>query len=310
MSADAPAPKITRKSRFPVVWLVPVLALVIGGWMVFRELQRRGSEISIHFPNAPGVEAGKTALVHKGVVVGSVQDVFLEKDLSGVVVKLRLDKDAEAFAHAGSQFWIVRPEVTFSGVRGLETLIAGVQIHGRPGRGPAAKEFTGIERQPATEDRELGRAFVLRASKLGSLSNGAPVYYRELKVGAVETSRLADDATAVLVRIRIYSPYVDLVRINSQFWNAGGAAFKVNLLGAELKSTSLQALFSGGVAFATPDKDGVAAVAEDGAQFTLHDEMEKDWLKWEPRIPIKALDSEPVAQPRPTDVGAALNKRP
>lgn len=306
--SEASAPKITRKVRFPAVWLVPLLALAIGGWMVFRELRSRGTEITIHFPSGAGVEGGKTGLVHKGVFVGSVQEVKLEKDLSGVVVKLRLDREAAAFARAGSQFWIVRPEVSLSGVRGLETLIAGVQIHGRPGSGPEAKEFTGMEHQPAAEDKELGRAFLLRANKLGSLSTGAPVYYRELKVGAVETSRLADDATAVLIRVRIYTPYVDLVRTSSQFWNAGGAAFKVNLLGAELKSTSLQALFSGGVAFATPDRDPLSPVAPDGAQFTLHEEMEKDWVKWEPRIPIKPEDSEPVRPSRGPNMPAALKE--
>lgn len=302
----APSPKILRGHRFPVVWVVPVIALAVGGWMVFREVHRRGAVITIHFPNGSGVEAGRTTLTHKGVAIGTVEEIVLERDLSGVMVKLQLEKTGEAFARTGTQFWIVRPEVTFSGVRGLETLIAGVQINGRPGAGRPTKEFTGLEHRPAPEDKELGRAFLLRANKLGSLSTGAPVYYRELKVGAVETSRLANDATAVLVRIRIYAGYVDLVRTNSVFWNAGGADFKVNLLGAELKSTSLQALFTGGVGFATPDKDGIAPLAEDGAQFTLHEEMEKDWLKWAPRIPIRPIDSEPTPLPRASEVPAAL----
>lgn len=304
--SPAPAPKISRGPRFPAVWLVPIIALGVGGWMVLRELRSRGTEITIHFSSGTGLEAGKTNLVHQGVAIGTVEEVALEKNLGGVTVKLQLDKAGEAFARAEAQFWIVRPEVTFSGVRGLETLIAGVQIDGRPGAGSPTREFVGLDRSPPPEDKELGRAFFLRANKLGSLSTGAPVYYRELKVGAVETTRLADDATAVLVRIRIYTPYVALVRTNSEFWNAGGAAFKVNLLGAELKSTSLEALFTGGVGFATPDKDGLAPAAEDGAQFTLHEEMEKDWLKWAPHIPITPVDSEPVTRPRPADVPAAL----
>jgi paraquat-inducible protein B len=304
--SQLPAPKISRAPRFSVVWLVPLVALAVGGWMVFRELHNRGPEITIHFPNGSGVEAGKTSLMHKGVVVGTVRDVALEKDLSGVVVKLQLYKEAAAFAHTGAQFWIVRPEVTFSGVRGLETLIAGVQLNGRPGSGPPARDFKGLEHQSPPEDTQLGRAFLLRAAKLGSLTTGAPVYYREVKVGAVETSRLANDAADVMIRIRIYTPYVDLVRTNTQFWNAGGVAFKVSLLGAELKSTSLESLFTGGIGFATPDKDGLAPVAADGAEFTLHDELEKEWLKWQPRIPIRPLDSEPAGTPHAPNIPAAL----
>ena len=306
MSQPASA-KVSRASRLPIVWLVPLVALAIGGWMIFRELHSRGTEITIAFATASGVEAGKTNLVHQGVPVGEVTDVSVKKDLTGAVVKVRLHKAAEAFGRTGAEFWIVRPEVTFSGVRGLETLIGGVQLNGRPGSGPLAKEFSGQEHPPVREDPTQGRAFLLRADKLGSLSAGAPVYYREVKVGAVETSRLADDATEALIRVRVYTPYVDLVRANTVFWNAGGAAFKVNLLGAELKSTSLEALFSGGVAFATPDgKDGLAPVANDGASFVLHDEAEKEWLKWKPHIPIKPTDSEPVRSPRATDLPAAL----
>ncbi len=299
--------KVTRASRLPIVWLVPLVALAIGGWLIFRELHSRGTEITIAFTTASGVEAGKTNLVHQGVPVGEVTQVIVKKDLSGAEVTLRLNKEAEAFARADAEFWIVRPEVTFSGVRGLETLIGGVQLNGRPGSGPPAKEFVGREHPPVAEDPSQGRAFLLRADKLGSLSAGAPVYYREVKVGAVETSRLADDATEALIRIRVYTPYIDLVRANTVFWNAGGAAFKVNLLGAQLKSTSLEALFSGGISFATPEgKDGLAPVAPDGASFALHDEAEKDWLKWKPRIPIKPIDSEPGRQPRASDLPAAL----
>ena len=301
------AAKVSRASRLPIVWLVPLVALAIGGWLIFRELHSRGTEITIAFTTASGVEAGRTNLVHQGVPVGEVTDVSVKKDLSGALVKLRLHKSADAFARADAEFWIVRPEVTFSGVRGLETLIGGVQLNGRPGSGPPAKEFIGLDHAPVRDDPIHGRAFLLRADKLGSLSAGAPVYYREVKVGVVEMSRLADDATEALIRIRISTPYIDLVRDNTVFWNAGGAAFNINLLGAKLKSTSLEALFSGGVAFATPEgKDGLASVATDGASFTLHDEAEKDWLKWRPRIPIKPLDSEPVRQPRASDLPAAL----
>lgn len=311
-SVPPATPKISRPSRFPVVWLVPLLALAIGGWMVFREMRNRGPEIKIHFPNGAGLQAGRTELIHKGVTVGTVRKVALDESLEGVEVTLQLAKDAEAFARAGSEFWIVRPEVSLTGVRGLETLLGGVHLNAQPGTGEVTSEFRGLDRQPAPENTRAGRAFVLRASKLGSLSTGAPVYYREIKVGMVEASRLADDAAEVLIRVRIFKPYIDLVRGDSQFWNAGGATFKASLLGAEFKSTSLEALFSGGIAFATPDggKNGLAPVAPDGAQFVLHDEADKDWLKWQPRIPISPVDSEPTPAARPSDMTGLPTKGP
>jgi paraquat-inducible protein B len=295
----APAtPKVSRAPSLPLVWIVPIVALAVGGWMVWREFRQRGPEITIEFANGSGVEPRKTPLEYQGVAVGTVTDIELKPDLSGVLVRLRLNKNAAALASEGAQFWIVHPEIGFSGVRGLETLFTGARINVRPGKGAPAGHFVGLEKTPPMENIEEGRAFLLRGDRLGSLSPGAPVFYREVKVGVVETSRLDDDATGVLVRIRVRSPFVNLVRTNTRFWNAGGVSFKMSLLGAELKSTSLESLFTGGIAFATPDSGReLAPVAPDGTLFTLHSEAEKDWMKWQPRIRINSPEVSPEPSP-------------
>jgi paraquat-inducible protein B len=270
---------------------VPIVALLVGGWMVFRQFRDRGPEIVIEFADGSGIEAGKTQLVYKGVSVGMVREVELKENLSGVTVLVQLRKNSAALAREGTQFWIVQPEIGLSGVRGLDTLLTGPRINVRPGNGPAAEKFQGLDRSPPLENASEGRAFLLQGDRLGSLRPGAPVFYREVKVGVVETSRLANDSASVLVRIRIQTPYVDLVRMNTHFWNAGGASIKVSLLGAEVKSTSLESLFIGGVAFSTPD--ALSPVAPDGATFKIHNEADKDWLKWEARIPIDPPNEAP-----------------
>ncbi len=297
--SQPPAPKISRAPALPLIWVVPVVALLVGGWMIFREVHNRGPEIVIDFENGSGVEAGKTVLEHKGVSVGVVKDVELKPDLSSVTVKVRLDRDAAALANGGSQFWIVHPEVGFSGIRGLDTLVTGVRLNVQPGTGPRTDKFTGLSRPPAREDADAGPAFLLYSDRLGALTAGAPVYYREVKVGMVETSRLADDAGAVLVRIRIQKPYAPLVRTNTQFWNAGGVSLKVGLFGAEIKNTSLESLVTGAVSFATPD-GALAPLAEDGAGFTLSNEFQKEWLTWRPRIAIKPVETAPDPPPAPS----------
>jgi paraquat-inducible protein B len=288
---SAPAPKVTRAPRFPLVWIVPLVAVAVGAWMILRDVRDRGPEITIDFADGSGLEPGKSTLVYKGVASGIVKAVDLKKDLSGVTVKLRLNKEAKDIALAGTKFWIVHPEIGFSGVRGLDTLISGAHLGVRPGQGAPTTHFVGLEKIPPPEITDPGRSFILQAEKLGSLTAGAPVFYREFKVGAVETSKLADDSTVVLVRIHVDAPYVDLVRTNSRFWNAGGFDFKVSLLGAQLKDTSLESLITGGVAFATPDSEPVAPVAPDGGVFKLATEADKDWLKWSPKIPIKSPES-------------------
>lgn len=302
-------PKVTRAPSLPLVWVVPLIALAVGAWMIVREFRNRGPLITIEFPQGAGIEAGKTPLEFNGVPVGTVTRVELKQDLSAVVVELRLKRSAAALATEGAQFWIVSPEIGFSGVRGLETLFTGARLNVRPGRGGSATSFKGLAKAPPIENTEEGRAFVLQADRLGSVSPGAPVFYREVKVGVVETSRLDDDAAGVLVRIRVKTPYARLVRTNTRFWNAGGVSFKMGLLGAELKSTSLESLFVGGISFATPDDPaGLAPEAPDGTLFTLHSEGDKEWLKWQPRIRITPPNEAPE-QPEPKGPLAPLMRQ-
>ncbi|MEO6246829.1 MAG: MlaD family protein [Opitutaceae bacterium] len=295
-------PRVSRVPAFPLVWIVPIIALAVGGWMVFREYRNRGPEITIDFREGQGVEPRKSTLEFLGVSVGTVTAVDLKEDLTGVKVTLRLNRNAAALAREGSQFWILHPEIGLSGVRGLETLLTGARIIGRPGDGAPGTHFKGLDKPPPLENVEDGRAFVLQSERLGSMSPGAPVFYREVKVGVVETSQLDHDGASVLIRIRVRTPFTNLVRTSTRFWNAGGVSFKMNLLGAELKSTSLESLFSGGVAFATPDASPLAPPAPDGTLFSLHHEMDKDWLKWRPRIAI----TPPNEAPEPGTPGGPL----
>ncbi|HZZ20429.1 MAG TPA: MlaD family protein [Opitutaceae bacterium] len=286
-----PAPKVAHDRSIPLVWIVPIIAALICAWLGYREFHDLGPEISINFADASGVEAGKTTLEYKGVAVGTVRSVELRKGLVGIAIKLRLKKEATELANGGSKFWIVHPEIGLSGVHGLETLVSGVRLNVSPGNGPTTKEFEGLDKTPAPDVTDEGRTFILQSDKLGSLTTGSPVFYRELKVGAVEASRLSSDSTLVQVRIHIDAPYADLVRTSTHFWNAGGFNFKINLFGAQLKETSLESLVTGGVAFATPDSVPLAAAAGPDTVFTLASEADKDWLKWSPKIPIKSVDS-------------------
>lgn len=283
-----PAPVVVRHRRsLPLVWVVPLIALVVGGWLLVRNSRDRGPEITIRFQNGAGIEAGRTILEHKGVAVGSVESVQLDANLDAVIVKVRLAKDAANLARADSEFWLVRPEIGFSGIKGLDTLFTGARLKVRPGTGgEPATEFVALQRAPLLESSARGRSFVLRADRLGALRAGAPVFFREVKVGFVEAHRLTPDADGVLVRIRIRKPYDQLIRSDTRFWNGGGVNIKVSLLGAEVRSNSLESLVSGGVSFATPDKSA-GTPADEGTEFQLADEAEKEWLKWKPKIPIE-----------------------
>lgn len=295
----APAPVVSRKHAFPLIWVVPLIAMAIVAWMGISELHDRGTEVTIDFADGSGVEAGRTVLEYKGVAAGTVEAVELRPGLVGVSVRLRLKRNASALANSGARFWIVHPEISFSGVNGLDTLVTGVRINVLPGTGSPSKRFKGLDKAPAPDVIDQGRSFILQSEKLGSLTSGAPIFYREFKVGKVEASRLSDDSTSVLIRIHLDAPYGDLVRTSTKFWNTGGFSFNVSLFGgAQFKDTSLESLVTGGVAFATPDTGPLAPAAPNNAQFTLASEADKEWLKWNPRIPMTSPDTASDSQPK------------
>jgi paraquat-inducible protein B len=285
------APKLSRSPRVPLIWVVPLVAAAVAAWMVYREWRTHGSEITIEFSDGAGLEPGQTKLEYKGVEVGVVKQVRLAPDLHNVVVHLQLKREAGAIARENTVFWIVQPEIGFSGISGLETLLSGVHLGVRPGSGAPTRQFRGLDSPPAPEETEEGRAYLLETDRLGGLQVRAPVFYRDIKVGEVEAARLADDSTGVVIRIRVQRAYLDLIRVNTKFWNAGGAPLQVSLFGGGTKKKSLQSVITGAIEFATPTEP--AEIAGDGARFPLFKEPDNDWLKWSPSIPIKATDTTP-----------------
>jgi paraquat-inducible protein B len=222
--------------------------------------------------------------------VGEVKAVRLSPDLSRVAVDARLRRDAAGLAAEGSQWWIVRPEISAGRVSGLDALLGPRYLEVHPGKGPRTVQFTGLDRPPggghdpqsaATGGLEL----VIDAPQRGSLAVDSPVVYRGIKVGSVRAMRLASKAQSIEVVIVIDGEFRSLVRANSRFWNAGGIGVDWGLIrGLQVRAGSFEALVAGAIAFATPTKPGDPV--ENGHRFPLADEPKDDWLTWAPPIEL------------------------
>jgi paraquat-inducible protein B len=199
----------TKQPRFlanlPIVWLLPAIALGVALWLIYPEYINRGTQITIEFANASGIQVGNTELEYRGVPAGKVKEVTLKKDLQGALVRVRLEGQAKSVARKGAQFWIERPQVDLSGVSGLETLFTGAHINVIPGTGPAEKYFVGLANPPSLNGAGLGRAFFVFSEHVGTLQPHASVLYKGFKVGEVETSQLTGDARGILTRLRVYN---------------------------------------------------------------------------------------------------------
>jgi paraquat-inducible protein B len=270
---------------FSAVWIVPVVAAIVAGYLVYDRVRDYGPGITIRFQDASGLKTGQTPVRYRGVQIGEVTALELSEDRQHVLVKARLRRSAESVAREGTIFWIVRPEVGIGNITGLGTVISGPHIELSPGAGKPKKEFLGLERPPVISERK-GLGIVLLSSRLGSLKLGSPVYYRGIEVGAVQDSRLADDATMVLIRVIIHRRFAGLVRKGTKFWDVSGMDIRAGLFrGLEIDVESLRSLVAGGIAFATPD-DTKDEPVKGGTAFPLHDKPKKEWLEWAPKIRI------------------------
>lgn len=271
---------VRPKRGFSIVWLVPLVAAIIGGWLIFRAVTEKGPIITIAFENAEGLEAGKTKIKFKDVEVGQVKQIKLSEDLSHVIVTAELVREVKKYLTEDVKFWVVKARVTAGEVSGLTTLFSGAYIGMLPGRqGEFALQFKGLNIPPVLTQTQPGGHYILRSEELGSLDIGSPVYHRKIKVGMVEGYVLQKDGRLLDIQIFIEAPYHERVHANTRFWNASGLDVSLGADGLRVGAESFVSMLIGGVAFDTPpgvDPGGSPGKAD---AFTLYADKTTAFLK-------------------------------
>lgn len=267
----APPPELKAAQRWNIVWVVPILALLLGGWMIYRSLSSQGPVAHVRFETAEGIGAGTTDVRCRSVKVGVVKDVKLADDLKSVVILVELNPDSGRLLRSGTNFWVVRPRVSTTDVSGLDTLIKGAYIELEPGApaGDEVNHFNGLETPPATNRDIPGRRLILTAEQAGSLVAGSPIYYRGFEVGRIENRKLDIETQRVTYDAFIRGEYSTLVKENTRFWNTSGIDISAGADGFKVRTPSFQAMVSGGATFGVPDGIATGNSVADGTAFTL-----------------------------------------
>ncbi|MCU0767644.1 MAG: MlaD family protein [Gammaproteobacteria bacterium] len=271
---DLPEARVGRRLGLSVslVWLVPLVAALIGLWLAWHNLAQRGPTITILFATAEGLEAGKTKIKYKNVDVGVVTEIDVSPDRATVEVRAEMTADARDWLVEDTRFWVVRPRVGAGGVSGLSTLLSGSYIGMDVGRsGNGAWRFRGLDVPPVITSGLQGRRFILRADNLGSLDYGTPLYYRRIQVGQVVAYHLEDNGKAVSVQVFVAAPFDEYVTRNTRFWQASGVDVRLDASGFQVNTESLAALLVGGIAFQVPPDEATGERADDRATFRLYD---------------------------------------
>ena len=254
--------------------------------------------VTVRFADGYGIDVG-SKIKHRGIDIGEITSLTVDDDLRGIVSGVRLVRSGALFARQGTQFWIERPDVSLTAVRGLDTIVGGPYVAVRPGArdAQACYDFEGLHAAPVVLDADEGIEFVLVSSERRSLEHGAPVMYRGLQIGRILSVGLSHDARHVEARLFVEHSFVELLRTNTRFWSYGGMDVSLGLTGINLNVDNLVTIAAGGVALATPDPPGDPI--HTGHRFELLAEPPSNWQDWSPRIAVgSSLLSSKVALPR------------
>jgi paraquat-inducible protein B len=272
---EVPEAVIAQRSGISIVWLIPVIAALIGGWLAWKAFSEEGPTITISLKSAEGIEAGKTKIRYKDVEIGQVENIELSDDLTHVIVTAKLVKGASVYLTEKTRFWVVRASVRAGQVTGLGTLLSGAYIGIDPVlEGKSTRHFEGLEIPPVVTTNQPGRQFILRASRRGSLDVGAPVYYRQIQVGEVVAYDIGKDAESINFKVFVHAPYDRKVRENTRFWNATGLDFSLTAQGIKVDTESLTSILIGGIAFASPENEAPGGAVQAGQVFHLYENRE------------------------------------
>jgi paraquat-inducible protein B len=263
-----------RKARVSLVWLVPIVAGIIGLSMVIHDFLNVGPKVVVSFLTAEGLEAKKTQVKYKNVVIGTVTDIELSEDRTHILATIELNQSAAPFTRADSQYWVVRPRIGAHGVSGVDTLLSGAFISADAGSSEMTeKNFKGLETPPPVTFGEKGKRFILHTDDLGSLDIGSPIYFRRIQVGQVVAYELAKDGKGVDIEIFINSPNDQYVLTDTRFWNASGVDVTLGAAGLKVSTQSLTSIVSGGIAFREPKYSPDAKAADGNAEFKLFEDQ-------------------------------------
>src|SRR5712672_2017556 len=270
-----PTAGVHRRRRIPLVWIVPLITALIAAWLAWDTFSKRGPTIVISFDTAAGLTAGQSQLKYKNVVMGTVKTITVSPDFTHVLVTVETVREAEPFLNDKTIFWVVKPELFAGNITGLDTLLSGTYIGMRPSteKGKEQSSFVGQENPPILESDVPGKTFKLQSKRIGSISLGSPIFFRDLNVGTVLGWDLGDLASNVTIHAFVHAPYDQYVHDDTSFWNASGLSIKLTGSGVSLQMESLRALLLGGVAFDTPS-DSTQPVAQAEREFPLYASLE------------------------------------
>ncbi len=271
---DADDVKLNKKSELSLIWFLPLIAILVSGWLIYKSFSEKGEVITISFPTAEGLDVDKTKIKYLDVEIGKVTTININNNLKTVVVTAQMNNSSSDYLKDNTQFWVVRPQVGLGGISGLGTLLSGAYIELKPGFGEHKHDFIGLSNPPPLKANAEGKEFILETNNLGSMKTGTPINFHGISVGQVLSHELSAAADAIRLTIFISKPYDQFIRKNTRFWIDSGVDLSASADGFKVRTGPLISLLSGGIAFRASAEDGIEAIQPENTLYPLFDTYE------------------------------------
>ncbi len=269
-------PVLKKRRGISPIWILPIVALMIGGWLLYTSYRDAGIDIIVHFANAEGIAIGKTKVFYKGIPIGVVRDIQVDPGINSVSIHIEMDRVTAKGLVDDTKFWIVKPEVSAGRIRGLDTLLSGSYIGVQRGVSKIlCHEFTGLAESPPIPPDAPGLHIKLTAKNLGSIQRDTQIYYKDIPIGAVQRYELNENGPGVVIDAHIEPKYTNLIKTKTRFWNSSGISFKGGLSGFKFRMESLATLVYGGISLYTPEYQVMSPAAENGRVYPLYGDFDE-----------------------------------
>jgi paraquat-inducible protein B len=290
------------------IWFIPAIAIFIGCWMIYYQWSNEGTEVTIHFLTAEGMEAEKTKIKSRNVDIGEVSSIELNQNGNGVIVTAKIKKSAEQFLLADSTFWVVSPQISHTGVSGLSTLISGVYIEISPGKSNEERYvFDALNSPPLTPSGTPGLHITLNSNDQFAYKKGDPIIYKGLTVGQFEDIYFNFEERVVYYNAFVKAPYHQLITSNTKFWDVSGLQLDLNADGISVKTGNFETMLTNGATFGIPKGMSIGEKIGERSYFDIYESYEAaDDERYRRSIEFVVLVSDSI---RGLSVGAPVEYR-
>lgn len=263
-------PIIKENKRLSYIWFLPIIALLVAGWMLYQHHIKQGQTIFIAMKDAEGIVAGKTEIKVRNVRIGVIDSLRLEIEQNTVVARARIENEYADILAEDSQLWVVKPRIDESGISGMSTLLSGVYLEFLPGKSEQNSTLFALSDSPALISSEVdGKRFIVHSNDGEVLEPATGIFFRNYKIGQIESAEFDIESQGMQYGLFVYAPYDQLIADNTIFWLSSGISVELTVQGINVNTGSLSKLLKGGISLDYPPGKQKGQVVPEGSTFPL-----------------------------------------